>query len=150
MQCPACKYKDTAVVDSRESDDGMSIRRRRECIKCQHRYTTYERMETRNLLVLKKNGTRELFDVGKLERGMYKAFEKRNVDEEKIKKAIQNVVHEVLEKYDAEVPSKKIGDLALKQIKKLDKVAYIRFASVYREFVDVESFQLEIKKLIKK
>ena len=150
MQCPSCRYEDTAVIDSRESEDGNSIRRRRECIKCQYRYTTYERMETRNLLVLKKNGTRELFDVGKLARGIYKAFEKRDVEKEKIELAMQNVVQEVLEKYDAEVPSKVLGNLVLKRIKKLDKVAYIRFASVYREFVDVESFQQEIQKLIKK
>jgi len=148
MRCPACKQGDTAVIDSRESDEADSIRRRRECTTCHYRFTTYERFEVPNLMVIKKSGAREMFDRNKLSRGIYKAFEKRNVSPDKIEIMIDGVVREIMEKYDVEIPSTAIGEMVLERIKQLDKVAYIRFASVYREFVDLAAFQEEIKKLI--
>lgn len=150
MQCPACKQGDTAVIDSRESEDAGSIRRRRECVACNYRFTTYERFEVPNLMVVKKSGAREIFDRSKLSRGIYKAFEKRKVSPDKIEAMIDGIMREIMEKYDAEIPSTVIGEIALERIKQLDKVAYIRFASVYREFVDLAAFQEEIKKLISK
>lgn len=150
MQCPACKQGDTAVIDSRESEDAGSIRRRRECVACNYRFTTYERFEVPNLMVVKKSGAREIFDRSKLSRGIYKAFEKRKVSPDKIEAMIDGIMREIMEKYDAEIPSTVIGEMALERIKQLDKVAYIRFASVYREFVDLAAFQEEIKKLISK
>jgi len=148
MRCPACKTGDTAVIDSRDSDEACSIRRRRECVTCNYRFTTYERLEVPNLMVVKKSGAREIFDRGKLARGIYKAFEKRNVEQDKIEDLIDGVVREIMEKYDSEIQSTVIGEITLERIKKIDKVAYIRFASVYREFVDLVAFQEEIKKLI--
>ncbi|MFA5967573.1 MAG: transcriptional regulator NrdR [Patescibacteria group bacterium] len=148
MRCPACKQGDTAVIDSRESDEADSIRRRRECTTCHYRFTTYERFEVPNLMVVKKSGAREMFDRHKLSRGIYKAFEKRNVSPDKIEIMIDSIVREIMEKYDVEIQSTVIGEMVLERIKQLDKVAYIRFASVYREFVDLAAFQEEIKKLI--
>ncbi len=150
MRCPACKTGDTAVIDSRESEEADSIRRRRECTTCNYRFTTYERFEVPNLMVVKKSGARENFDRNKLARGIYKAFEKRNVSPDQIEGIIDGVIREIMEKYDVEIPSALIGEMALGRIKPVDKVAYIRFASVYREFVDLAAFQEEIKKLISK
>jgi transcriptional repressor NrdR len=147
MKCPACKKGETSVIDSRESEDVLSIRRRRECEKCNHRFTTYERIESPNLLVVKKDGSRETFDRDKLARGVYRAFEKLSISQDRIEALIDRIVRDIMEQYDSEVISRQIGEIVLAQIKKLDKVAYIRFASVYRKFVDITDFQTEIKKL---
>jgi len=148
MKCPACKKGETSVIDSRESEDVLSIRRRRECEKCNHRFTTYERIESPNLLVVKKDGSRETFDRDKLARGVYKAFEKLSISQNVIEALVDRIVREIMEQYDSEVTSQQIGEIVLSGIKKADKVAYIRFASVYREFVDITDFQAEIKKLV--
>ena len=148
MRCPACKKGETGVIDSRESEDVLSIRRRRECEKCHHRFTTYERIESPNLLVVKKNGSRETFDREKLARGIYKAFEKLSISQNMIEALVDRIVRAIMEQYDSEVTSCQVGEIVLAAIKKVDKVAYIRFASVYREFVDITDFQSEIKKLV--
>ncbi|MFA5270560.1 MAG: transcriptional regulator NrdR [Patescibacteria group bacterium] len=148
MKCPACKKGETSVIDSRESEDVLSIRRRRECEKCNHRFTTYERIESPNLLVVKKDGSRETFDRDKLARGVYKAFEKLSISQNVIESLVDKIVREIMEQYDSEVTSQQVGEIVLAGIKKVDKVAYIRFASVYREFVDITDFQAEIKKLV--
>jgi len=148
MKCPACKKGETSVIDSRESEDILSIRRRRECENCHHRFTTYERIESPNLLVVKKSSSRETFDRTKLSRGIYKSFEKLNISQNVIEGLVDRIVREIMEQYDSEVTSQQIGEIVLANIKKVDKVAYIRFASVYREFVDITDFQTEIKKLV--
>ena len=148
MKCPACKKGETSVIDSRESEDVLSIRRRRECEKCNHRFTTYERIESPNLLVVKKDGSRETFDRDKLARGVYRAFEKLSISQNVIESLVDKIVREIMEQYDSEVTSQQVGEIVLAGIKKVDKVAYIRFASVYREFVDITDFQAEIKKLV--
>ncbi|MFA6528146.1 MAG: transcriptional regulator NrdR [Candidatus Gracilibacteria bacterium] len=147
MRCPKCHNQDTKVVDSRDTNDNKETRRRRECEKCAHRFTTFERVETSNFIVIKKNGTRESYDREKVERGIWKACEKRPVTQEQVKGLIDNLE----EKWSAlanEVPSKQIGEDLMDSIKNLDEVAYIRFASVYRQFKDVESFKKELVKLL--
>lgn len=148
MQCPFCTHIDSKVVDSREA--AASIRRRRECLKCGKRFTTYERVESVALMIVKKDGRREGFDREKLRAGLRKACEKRPVSEEKIGRVVQKVEAELRRVPQSEIPSKKIGDLVMRHLKRLDKVAYIRFASVYRDFSDVTTFQEELKKLTKK
>lgn len=148
MKCPSCKKGETGVIDSRESEDVLSIRRRRECENCNHRFTTYERIESPNLLVVKKNGSRETFDRNKLSRGIYRAFEKLSISQDRIEALVDRIVREIMEQFDSEVKSCEIGEVVLQQLKRTDKVAYIRFASVYREFVDITDFQSEIKKLV--
>ena len=148
MQCPFCTHIDSKVVDSREAAD--SIRRRRECLKCEKRFTTYERIENLTLMIVKKDGRREAFNREKLRSGLRKACEKRPVSEEQIGRIVQKVEAELRKVPQSEVLSKKIGNLVMRRLKKLDKVAYIRFASVYREFSDVTTFQEELKKLTRK
>jgi transcriptional repressor NrdR len=152
MNCPVCKKGDTQVIDSRESEDGSLIRRRRECLKCGHRFSTVERLERKPLTVIKKDGRKVLFDRAKLSNGIYKAVEKSPVENEteKIEKMIDAVEQEIYDLGEDAVASKKIGDIVMKHLKRLDKVAYIRFASVYREFQDLDDFREEIKKLIDK
>jgi len=145
MLCPFCNAE-TKVVDSRLSKD--SLRRRRECTKCQRRFTTYERIESTNLLIVKKDGTREQFNREKLMAGIIRACEKRKISHETISQLIDEVEQEIIE--HREVPSKKLGDLVMKRLRKIDKVAYIRFASVYREFADIESFEKELQKLLRR
>ncbi len=145
MKCPFCGYPDTIVVDSRESSDGLSVRRRRECPKCKKRFTTYERIET-NVTVIKKDGRRESFDREKLLNGIQRACEKRPVSREDI----ENLVNEIemyLRSKGPEVSSKEIGNIVMRKLKKLDKVAYIRFASVYKEFADIDDFRNELIKI---
>jgi len=144
MLCPFCSAE-TKVVDSRLSKD--SLRRRRECTKCHKRFTTYERVESTNLLIVKKDGTREQYNREKLMSGIIRACEKRKISHETISRLIDEVEQEIIE--HREVPSKKLGDLVMKRLRKIDKVAYIRFASVYREFADIESFEKELKKLLR-
>lgn len=147
MQCPYCHHE-TKVVDTRESNEN-TIRRRRECLKCKKRFTTYERIEQIELVVVKKDGRRELFDRNKLKTGIMKACEKRPITIDAIDKIIDAIDTELRRQDTTEIPSKLIGQLVMKKLQKIDKVAYIRFASVYREFKDIKSFEKELK-LLKK
>lgn len=147
MRCPKCKHDDTKVVDSRETNEGAEIRRRRECEKCDFRFTTFEQIETTNFLVVKKDGSREPYTREKVERGILKASEKRPVTKEQVSR----VMDELEAKWvgmGPEIESKVIGEGVMEELKKLDEVAYIRFASVYRHFKDLESFKKELSKLL--
>ena len=150
MKCPKCGKSDSAVVDSRGVEDGAMIRRRRECLKCKFRFTTYERLEQPRLMVVKKDGSRELFNRNKLSNGIYKAFYKRPVAADRVERLIDDIEREVYEKNSEEVTTQTIGGLVIDKMKRLDKVAYIRFAAVYRQFTDLSAFEQEIKKLITK
>jgi transcriptional repressor NrdR len=146
MHCPRCKSEDTGVIDSRLSEEGRAIRRRRECPKCNHRFTTFERQELSSLIIVKRDGTRELFSRSKLERGIWLACTKRPVSQEQVDRLLTRLE----EKWAAnrkEVSSTTIGTDVMKELRKIDKVAYIRFASIHREFKDVEEFKEEIKKM---
>ena len=135
------------VIDSRESEDGLLIRRRRVCLKCKKRYTTYEEIELKPLIVVKKDGRREKFSREKLFIGIQKACEKRPISTDKINKIVEDIESLLRQKYDQEVSSREIGKFVIKKLKKLDKVAYIRFASVYQEFKDINQFLKEIEKI---
>ena len=143
MDCPFCSSKESKVTDKRGSPEG--IRRRRECLKCNKRYTTYERVSRDGLYVIKKDGSREKFNRVKLESGINKAFEKRPISKEKITKMVNDVEEQLRKKGRKEIKSSEIGELVIKKIKKLDNVAYIRFASVYRDFQNIKDFKQEIK-----
>jgi transcriptional repressor NrdR len=143
MDCPFCSSKESKVTDKRGSPEG--IRRRRECLKCNKRYTTYERVNRDGLYVIKKDGSREKFDREKLEQGIKKAFEKRPTSKEKINRMISEIEEQLRKKGKKEIKSSMIGELVMKKIKKLDNVAYIRFASVYRDFQNIKDFKQEIK-----
>ncbi len=145
MKCPACGYAESKVVDSRPSNDYSSIRRRRECLACQHRFTTYEVIDTVHPVVIKRDGSKELFDKNKLLVGILKACEKRPVKAELIANDIENALSGSLNR---EISSKDLGEMVLERLKTEDAVAYVRFASVHREFKDVETFIDEIRKLI--
>lgn len=149
MICPFCAHDVTKVVDKREGADGKTTRRRRECAKCGRRFTTFERVETLDLLVIKKDGRRESFDRLKLRSGIIKACEKRPVSASEIEKIIDAIEADLRKTGVSEVSSKKIGELVSRRLKKLDEVAYIRFASVYRQFADVGDFERELSKLSK-
>ncbi len=148
MKCPYCSFSETKVIDSRESHDLNATRRRRECLKCEKRFTTYERVESVDLVIVKKDGSREPFDRNKLRRGMQKACEKRPISMETIEIAVAHIENELRNMDSVEIESSAIGDLVMKILKKIDKVAYIRFASVYREFKDISTFEKEIKKIV--
>ena len=148
MKCPKCKKEDISVVDSRDAEESKSIRRRRVCNKCKYRFTTFERPEKSNFVVIKKDGSRERYDRQKVEKGIWKACEKRQVTQDQVDKAID----ELEEKWSSmgkEVPSSFIGEGIMDALKKIDEVAYIRFASVYRQFKDLETFRKEVQKLLK-
>lgn len=147
MKCPYCSYDDDKVVDSRSSHDGMVIRRRRECTKCTKRYTTYERIEEIPLRVIKKDNSREDFDRQKLMAGILKACEKRPVSIEQIENVVEEIEKALESRYDKEVKSGEIGELMMIKLKGLDDIAYVRFASVYRQFKDIEQFMNEVKSL---
>ncbi|MFA5793208.1 MAG: transcriptional regulator NrdR [Candidatus Gracilibacteria bacterium] len=149
MICPKCKYKSTSVVDSREANEGRSIRRRRECDKCHHRFTTFEKVETANFIVIKKDDSRESYDRSKVERGVWRACEKRPVTQEKIN-GMLDALEEVWSGSGKEVPADIIGRDVMHALKMIDEVSYIRFASVYRQFKDVETFKQELQKLLDK
>ena len=149
MKCPYCSYYDTSVLDSRDSEDLGSIRRRRECIKCEKRFTTYERVDMVDLIVLKKDGRREQFDKKKLMTGMLKATEKRPVTMDQIEKAVDEIERELRRRESIEIPSTDMGEVVMNKLKTLDEVAYIRFASVYRSFDNLETFEKEVKSLLK-
>ena len=149
MKCPFCGDQESKVVDSRRSEDGNSIRRRRECLQCQRRFTTYEIVESLPIIVVKRDGTRQSFDRNKILNSMVRAFDKRKVeiaDLERITTEIEQTIQNTLER---EVSTDKIGEMVMERIKPLDEVAYIRFASVYRRFQDVGSFVSEINKFLK-
>lgn len=149
MRCPVCNAQVSRVLESREVEDGVSIRRRRECIKCSHRFTTYERLEVPNLMIIKKSGERELFDRDKLSRGIYRAFEKRPVSADKIELIISEVERKARGYDQAELNSRKIGSLVMEELLSVDDVAYVRFASVYRSFATLDRFEKELKKIKK-
>ncbi len=148
MKCIFCSHSETKVLDSRESED--DTRRRRECLKCEKRYTTYERAESIQLYVIKKDNRRELFDREKLKKGILKACEKLPIPMEKINQVINKVETKLRTLDENEIQSKALGEEVAKQLKHIDKVAYIRFASVYREFADIGDFKKEIQELLKK
>ncbi len=151
MRCPFCNHDDSKVVDKRETGSSNEItRRRRECLNCSKRFTTYEKVEDINLLIVKKDGRREAFNRNKVFEGMQKACEKRPVSANDINESINDIEIKMRSFDSQEIPSKKLGELIMKKLKKLDKVAYIRFASVYRDFADLDSFENELRKLLKK
>jgi transcriptional repressor NrdR len=150
MKCPFCKVDEDRVVDSRASSDGFAIRRRRECTSCNRRYTTYERIEESPLRVVKKDDRREPFDRRKILSGLLKACEKRPVSLEALERITETIEGKVLETFEREVPSTYIGQLVMTELKKVDQVAYVRFASVYREFQDVREFMEELRPLVEK
>ena len=147
MRCPFCGHDETKVVDSRVSESQDAIRRRRECLGCQQRFTTYERREEMPLMVVKKDGTTEPFDRGKLLRGLIVANAKRNVPVERLDALINDIESELHNSFRYEVPSKQLGDMVLVRLRDLDKVAYIRFASVYKSFQDLDEFTSELRGL---
>lgn len=147
MKCPFCGYLKDKVVDSREINKGVQIRRRRVCLKCKRRFTTYEEIDMKPLIVVKKDGRREKFNREKIFIGIQKACEKRPISIEKINHIVEEVENEIRQKYENEVPSKEIGRIVIRKLRKLDEVAYIRFASVYQEFKDVKQFLKEIEKI---
>ena len=149
MICPYCNFEQTAVIDSRESDL-LTTRRRRECQKCKKRFTTYEKIETLDLTIIKKDNRREPYNKEKLKVGLLKACEKRPISIEKIEQILDKIESKLRTLKSKEIPSKLIGEEVMKKLKKLDKIAYIRFASVYRDFADITDFQKEIKFLLKK
>ncbi len=147
MKCPYCGFNEDRVVDSREIKNGSSVRRRRECKKCKKRFTTYERVESFSLMVVKKDGRREKFSREKLFSGLRKACEKRPISVDKIEQIVDKIEFFLNNQNRNEIPTGEIGEIVIEELKKLDKVAYIRFASVYREFKDVDEFFDELKKI---
>lgn len=150
MLCPFCAHFDSKVIDSRESEDGRTTRRRRECLKCSKRFTTYERVETLDILVIKKDGSREPFDRDKVRVGIVKACIKTSVTADQIDKVVDEVEAEIRLAPEKEILSKKLGEIVIGKLRKLNKVAYVRFASIYREFTDLADFQKELAKLLKR
>ena len=150
MKCPFCKNKDTKVTDSRDTDDGTSIRRRRQCLTCKKRFTTYESIESTPVRVIKKDGTRELFDKNKIRNGLIRACEKRNISTEQIEQVVEKIEIKVYNALKQEIYTETIGNLIMEELKELDQVSYVRFASVYREFKDLESFMSELRMLMRK
>lgn len=148
MKCPYCGGKETEVVETRDNEDLETIRRRRACQGCEKRFTTYERIETVHISVIKKDGRREQFNRDKVRKGLIQACEKTTVGHEEIEKIVSDVEREVRAQDSIEIPSSLIGDMVALELKKRDKVAYIRFASVFKRFVDVEDFEKEVKRLL--
>ena len=147
MKCPFCGDQESKVVDSRRSDDGDSIRRRRECLNCQRRFTTYEIVESLPIIVVKRDGTRQSFDRNKILNSMVRAFDKRKVEVAQLERITTEIEQTIQNTLEREVSTDKIGEMVMERIKPLDEVAYIRFASVYRRFQDVGSFVAEIEKI---
>lgn len=147
MRCPYCGASDTKVIDSRPSDDDLKIRRRRECIVCAKRFTTYEAVETTPLILVKKNGERELFDKEKLLKSMLKACEKRPISAAQLSAVCDRVERNLLNRLEKEISTEIVGELVMDELKQIDKVAYIRFASVYRDFRDIETFLKAINEI---
>ncbi len=150
MKCPFCSYEESKVIDSRPTDEGERIRRRRECLKCGKRFTTYEMIESLPIIVIKKDSSREPFNREKLLNGMIRACEKRQVSLETLENAIDDIEQTIQNSMDREVSSDKIGELVMEKLKGIDEVAYVRFASVYRQFKDINTFMDELNKLLEK
>ena len=150
MKCPFCSHTEDKVIDSRSSNEDKSVRRRRECMKCKKRFTTYEYIEEVPLMVIKKDGRREAFDRNKIISGILKACEKRPVGMEKVEAVVDRVEKELQKSFDKEVKAQVVGELVMDYLHKLDEVAYVRFASVYRQFKDINHFMKELKDLLSK
>lgn len=148
MKCPYCGSLDSKVVDSRHSEDGLSIRRRRECLNCQKRFTTYENVESLPIIVVKKDNSRQSFDRNKILNGMVRACEKRPVPLADLEAAATEIEQILQNSLEREVPTERIGELVMERLKPLDEVAYVRFASVYRQFKDINSFMRELNKIL--
>ena len=148
MKCPYCNEADTKVIDSRPADDNSSIRRRRQCERCGKRFTTYEKLETMPLMVIKKDDSREAYDRSKIEKGVLLACHKRPISADTISKLVDEVEIEIFAREEKEISTSLIGELIMDRLKDLDAVAYVRFASVYREFKDVNTFMTELKKML--
>ena len=148
MKCPYCSATDTRVIDSRPAEDGSSIRRRRCCDECGKRFTTYEKVETIPLIVIKKDNNREQYDHSKIEGGILSACYKRPISAADIQKTIEKIETEIFNREEKEIPTSVIGEIVMEKLKELDEVAYVRFASIYREFKDVNTFMSEIKKIL--
>ncbi|MEO1990566.1 MAG: transcriptional regulator NrdR [Pirellulales bacterium] len=148
MRCPFCRIDNDRVIDSRAGDDGASIRRRRECVECKKRFTTYERVERQMLAVVKKDGEREPFERDKIKRGLAKACWKRPITEEQIEVAVSTLEGELYGAYETELPSRVLGERVMELLRSLDQVAFVRFASVYREFKDVRDFVEELEPIL--
>ena len=149
MKCPYCGYEESKVIDSRPADEGERIRRRRECLRCSKRFTTHEVIETVPIIVVKRDKSREVFDRNKLTAGLLRACEKRPVSIETIEKMVDNIEAQLQSSLDREVTSMAIGELTMDQLKNVDEVAYVRFASVYRQFKDINTFMEELNKLLR-
>lgn len=148
MKCPFCNHSESEVVETRIAEEGGSLRRRRECTGCKKRFTTYERIDRLPIVVIKRNKTREVYDRNKLKGGIIKSCEKTPISNKMIEEILDQVEGDLRKMESTEVESKMIGDLVAKKLKKIDKIAYIRFASVFKRFVDVEEFEKELKKLL--
>jgi len=148
MKCPFCGYLEDKVVDSRSAGEGLAVRRRRECLKCKRRFTTYEYVEQSPLMVIKKDGRREPFDRKKILAGLLKACEKRPVSMEKIENCVEEIEKKIQNNFEREVKSSTIGEMLMEVLHELDEVAYVRFASVYRQFKDINQFMKELKELL--
>ena len=149
MRCPFCNCLEDKVVDSRPTDEGLTIRRRRECVKCGARFTTYENIATGPLMVVKKDGTRQVFDRNKILNGIVKACEKRPVSMQEIEKVVDSIELQLYNSMKKEIYSNEIGEIIMSVLKDIDEVAYVRFASVYRQFKDIDTFMAELTKIIK-
>lgn len=149
MKCPYCGEENTKVIDSRPAEENNAIRRRRQCLKCKKRFTTYEKVENIPLIVIKKDDIREPYDRGKIEAGIVRSCHKRPVSYEQIVSAVEDVENKIFNMEKKEISSRVIGEIVMERLKELDQVAYVRFASVYREFKDVNTFMYELKKLLK-
>ena len=148
MRCPFCGYEESKVIDSRPTDENERIRRRRECLRCSKRFTTYEKVETIPLIVIKKDNNREQYERAKIENGVLNACYKRPVPAEEIQKTIDAIELSIFNREEKEIPSSEIGEIVMENLKALDPVAYVRFASVYREFKDANTFMDELKKFL--
>jgi len=150
VRCPYCAYPESKVIDSRPTDESSSIRRRRECLSCGKRFTTYEIVERVPMVVVKKDGSRQTFDRGKILGGLIKACEKRPVPMDTLERAASRIEQKLVNSMDREIPSVRIGELVMEELKDIDQVAYVRFASVYRQFKDLDSFMDELNRLLEK
>lgn len=150
MKCPYCGYNDSKVLDTRTTEEGTTIRRRRECTNCNQRFTTYEKVEQSPIMVIKKDGNRQAFDRDKIINGMIKSCEKRPVAVDDIEKSVENIEKKIQNSMKKEISSFEIGEMVMDELKELDEVSYVRFASVYREFKDLQSFVDELETILKK
>lgn len=148
MKCPKCNYAESKVVDTRPTDDGVKIRRRRECMECGHRFTTYEKIEETQIVVIKRNGTRQGYNRDKIINGLIRACDKRSVSLEQIERIADKVEKQLLNTFQNEVSTEVIGELVMNELQHVDDVAYVRFASVYRKFKDINTFMDELKKIL--